>query len=823
MVWQFSVYVLPLLTTVCGSLLLGVIAWWHREYRYARSLVVLMLAVTWWSLAYAVGLSVTSPGLKRLAYSLAYPAVGVVSITWFVFAIQYTGRLRVPTRRELAALTVIPVLTGVAPIAGQSRDLVWPSIDVVSRGGLELMTNTHGPLFWLHTAQAYTLVGSGTVLILAVAVLSDDVYRSQAVSLVFAAVFPLFTNLLYFVGWTGPADLTPAAFSLSGAVLIGSVFRDQLLRSLPLARELARDKLIEQMASAVLVVDKRGRVVDCNPAAESLAAARSAGTVGSQIETAFPAIAEALDSQDGSSSPTELATTDGGTEKYYEIDTMPLQRGHGTVTGQLLVVHDVTERRRNERELERERHFIEQALNTLNDVFYVINPDGSFRRWNDSLNDVTGRSDDELAQSVAQDVFPDEEQTTVSEAIETVVRTGGTTVEANLLTADGECLPYEFTGARLTDGEGTLMGLVGVGRDISERKQREHELRTFQEAVEEGGRMIYWMSRDGTVEYANPALAAQVGTDAAAMVDEEKTPLTARAESEGLAEEMLATLLDGEPWEQEFVARLPDGRQLRVDQSVTPVYEDGMITRFVAIASDVTSRWRRNQQLSVLQRVLRHDLRNNLNEILLSVQMASRETQRNGVQSHLDGIEETIDETLSLSDDIRQFRQTFEDKEAPSKVVDIAAVAQEQAATIRAERPGVEFDIDLDGSAPVLTNDLIEQAVRNVIRNAIQHNDSDTPEVAIELDPRAKDGEVELRVADNGPGVPEEIVAVLNSEQESQLSHLNGFGLWLINWVVTLSGGTLEFEENDPEGTVVQLVLPAAGTEGPLPERTHAS
>lgn len=808
--FQFSLFVLPLLVTVCSSIILCTIAWWYREYPFAREIIIVLLGASWWSLAYIAGLTTTSLELRRLAYSLAHLGIGAVSITWLVFAIKYTGKFHPPARSELAILGIIPVLTGVAPLTGQFRGLVWVSVSTLSQGPIELSSHTHGILWWLHMVQACTLVGIGTVLILSMAARTDDIHRSRTDLLMFSAVMPAVGAFLYVSGLTGPVNLTPAAFSLSGTMLISTVFRDQLLLSMPLARETARDELMERMSSAVIFVDSQERVADFNAVAESMAAVTGTDAIGSPVEDVFPEIVDAIDTQDESSSSAELVRIDGDSKKYYEVDSMPLQHENGLITGRLLTVHDITKRKRNENRLQNEQEFINQALDALSDTFYVFNSDREFVRWNEQLNEVTGYTDDEIENLEPSGLFPPEHRDQVKQAIRRVYEDGEAMVEAPFLTADGERVPFEFTGVELTDGRGETIGIAGIGRDISMRKEREYELRTFQEAVEGAGRMIYWMDRDGTVEYANPALAARLGLDVADIIDGEKAPLTMRAESEGLAEQMLATLLDGKPWEKEFVTQLPSGEQLRVAQSVTPIYDGEEITRFVAIAGDITSTWRRNQQLSVLQRILRHDLRNNLNSILLSVQMAGKEAQSDAVRDHIDSIEKTIDETLSLSRDIKQSTRAFENREAATKVVNLAAVTRAQVETMRAERPGAEFDVDLPGSTPVVASDMIKQAVRNVITNAIEHSDKDTPRVAIDLVFQDDDGTVELRITDNGPGIPDDIKAVLKSEKEEQLSHLDGFGLWLVRWVVTLSGGRLEFAENNPQGAVVKLVLPAA-------------
>lgn len=819
--WQFSAFHIPILVGAVASTLLSVIAWRHREYRYARSLIVLLFGVSWWCLTSVVGLGTTVPAVKRFAYSLTYPAVGLVSIAWFVFAVQYTGRLRVPARRELAALGIIPVLTVVAGFTNQYHGLLWSSVDFVPRGQLTVMQTTPGPVFWAHTVQSYALIGLGTAFIGILALRSNRAYRSEAVVLTLAAAVPLGVNVLYLVGVTGTVDLTPAAFALSGTVLIAAAFRDQFLQTLPLAREIARDELIGQMTSPVIVVDRRARVVDVNPAAESLAGT-TADVVGSRIETAFPDIAAAVDLRDGSTQRTEIRRTDRDGERQYEVETLPLDRGSGAIRGHLLRMHDVTKLKRNQRELVEERQFIDQALDALDDLFYVVDVDGSLSRWNEQFSRVTGYSEPELEGMDAVEVFPEEERERIADAIQAtfegeelpsekdVLVADGDTVEADLLTADGERIPHEFTGARLADEDGRLTGLVGIGRDISERKERERRLRTFREAVEHAGRMIYWMDRDGTVEYVNPALEAQTKYDAADLVDEQTFPLASRAESDVSADDIVNTLVRGETWRAEFTMCRNDGERRTVDQTLKPVYNDGRIERFVGVAGDITERKRQKQQLSVLQRILRHDLRNNLNTILLSIQLARREGTNDAAGEQLDAAEQTVSETLSLIQEVKQFERTFEAGEVDDEVVDVCEVVREQLEVLRAERTAVEVSDDLPETARVVTNSLIERAVRNVLTNAVEHNDADTPEIRVALVRRQADDEVELRIEDNGPGIPEETIEVLSAERERQLDHLSGFGLWAVHWVLTVSGGRLEFAENEPRGTVAKLVLPAA-------------
>jgi len=134
--------------------------------------------------------------------------------------------------------------------------------------------------------------------------------------------------------------------------------------------------------------------------------------------------------------------------------------------------------------LRAERTFTDQALDSLADIFYVLDSEGRIQRYNEQFAAVTGYSEARLTNLDAVNLFPDDERDAVARAIEETLTTGQTTIEADLLTGDGKRIPYEFTGDRLTDQDGDLRGLVGTGRNISERDRRERELEDQKEQLE---------------------------------------------------------------------------------------------------------------------------------------------------------------------------------------------------------------------------------------------------------------------------------------------------------------------------------------------------
>jgi PAS domain S-box-containing protein len=246
--------------------------------------------------------------------------------------------------------------------------------------------------------------------------------------------------------------------------------------------------LVERLNDPVYVVDENGRFEYVNDTFVDRFGYERAEVLGSTTDL--------VEAGDGTTRAKDrlgrLLSDDGPEQTRFEVEIRPktgdpiLCEDHMGVlpyegeafNGSVGILRDITDRKEYEKRLREERAFIEQCLDALDDVFYVFDRDGTLRRWNDRLGEVTGYSDDELASMTATDFFPDDHAATVAEAIEEVMATGQATVEAAYLTADGERIPHEFTGHRLTDDDGDVLGFAGIGRDL--RRQREYERRLEQ-------------------------------------------------------------------------------------------------------------------------------------------------------------------------------------------------------------------------------------------------------------------------------------------------------------------------------------------------------
>jgi PAS domain S-box-containing protein len=150
--------------------------------------------------------------------------------------------------------------------------------------------------------------------------------------------------------------------------------------------------------------------------------------------------------------------------------------------GELLAIEgfiiDVTERRKIEESLRREKAFSDATIESLPGNFYVFDERGRMLRWNNTVERVTGYSKAEIAHMSPLDFFGPEDQKVITDAVTECFEKGSITVEANLKTKSGARLPYYFTGVRFEYQKVRM--LVGLGLDVSERNRARDERERLQ-------------------------------------------------------------------------------------------------------------------------------------------------------------------------------------------------------------------------------------------------------------------------------------------------------------------------------------------------------
>ena len=290
------------------------------------------------------------------------------------------------------------------------------------------------------------------------------------------------------------------------------------------------------------------------------------------------------------------------------------------------------------------------------------------------------------------------------------------------------------------------------------------------------------------------------------------------------AERLLGGVIEGRPIGEQFptdefdldgiegttLTAVVDGQQRVYDVTCSTLSDyHGRIVGYVLRCRDVTDRHTYEQRLKVANRVLRHDLRNRMNIITgWADELATHESEdvRNAGQQ----ITTTADELMQLGEQVRLLVETADYVGQTAEVVDLGAHVTPLVERVRNANPSVTIETDLVVGAKVRIPHakLLTISVQSLLQNAIDHNDADRPHVRVTVDPASgPDDYTRLRIADNGPGIPDAELEMLRQEDETPLKHGSGIGLWLAHWTVTSAGGTISFEENEPRGSVVTLGL----------------
>lgn len=219
-----------------------------------------------------------------------------------------------------------------------------------------------------------------------------------------------------------------------------------------------------------------------------------------------------------------------------------------------------------------------------------------------------------------------------------------------------------------------------------------------------------------------------------------------------------------------------------------------------------TERAERERQLQVLGRMLRHNLRNDLNVIRGRAETIVADAT-DPIAAHARQIIETSNGLLSMAEKERTIDKLLQEHPGPEPV-DVVRVAHAAVEQARNAYPHADVEVDAPETLLAAAAPQLERAIEELIENAVVHDDDATPHVTVRI---TADDHVHVAVADEGPGIPEMERGVLAEDQDvDPLNHSTGLGLWLVYWVASHSDGQLRFAENDPRGSVVTLDLPRA-------------
>ncbi|WP_299262201.1 PAS domain S-box protein [Halorientalis sp.] len=377
------------------------------------------------------------------------------------------------------------------------------------------------------------------------------------------------------------------------------------------------------------------------------------------------------------------------------------------------------------------------------------------------------------------------------------------------LDTKGVLVAGSSTAATFDEIDQSMAGMLGSNVVAAlERTDRIDQLRTarkrFSRMFESASDGLLLVDPDAdTVVNCNDRACELLGYDRATLRTTAPSTLC-RDDLDAFRRLVASTLSTGRARADELLMRHRDGSRIPVEVSAAELELDGT-DHVLASVRDVQDRKHREQALSVFNRVLRHNIRNDMNVIIGRASMIEDSLTSGDERAHLARILDTARGLTELGEKARTFGQLdVRDPDADS--VQVGSLLDRVNESLSGEHPDATITVRGDADTVAAVEPTLDVAIRELLENAIKHATNAEPTVEVDVE---SDGDtVTVRIADEGPGLPDQDRAVLEGSSETPLDHGSGLGLWLANWAVTAAGGSISVPEAGPDGSVVAMSLP---------------
>lgn len=409
---------------------------------------------------------------------------------------------------------------------------------------------------------------------------------------------------------------------------------------------------------------------------------------------------------------------------------------------------------------------------------------------NPAANDLFQCQPGELIGRHQTDLHPEEEADAYAEAFERGLQgqrvnrlRSGDPLFIEPVGGDDEAVPVEITVQTISADDGEY--LMGVFRDISEQLARERALKRttgrLETLLETLPVPVAVLDTDSTVVRWNRAAEETFGYPADQIVGQQYSLFTDAEEFASLLERVC----EGETLQNYRTAlRAKDGSRVPAELSARPVYEDGSVSEIAGTAIDLSSQRQRKQQLDVLYRVARHNLRNELNII-----QGWAETIRGSDTEYSDAATEIMnasDRLIQLSDRMKNFRRPTNQEThgvAPQEVNVLVSTVSDQ---LRTNDGVVKLDITT-GSIAGQVRATAAEAISELCNNMFECDDG----AAVRVEADCADTHTELSVRSDTPLLCSGERVLIQQGTETPLNHATGLAIAQSYLTIRRIGGSV--------------------------------
>jgi len=343
--WQYNPLAIPLGLSLIIILILIGLGLRQRHNPIIVPYLFFMFSLFIWMLTSLLELLTLNLQLSLFYADISFVGITFLPVGWLWVVMIYNGKRR-QFHRLLPLIILVPVLTNII-IWTNSLHGLWrgDSYRDLTTASFPISIYNYGPWFYnVHIPFSLGVVLIAMIMLVRSFVFQQKAYRTQILILIFALGLPVVVEILHQLGLDPIPHFTatPLVFPISGILVSWVLLRHRFLDLTPIAREL----VVESMEDLMLVLDDQGRVIDLNPSARRRLFADRKAVVGQKIEVLLPDVSQPISSDN--SNYDEIEITQQGETRSYEVRLSYVTHPSGNKAGRLLLLHDITDRRRAE-------------------------------------------------------------------------------------------------------------------------------------------------------------------------------------------------------------------------------------------------------------------------------------------------------------------------------------------------------------------------------------------------------------------------------------------------------------------------------------------
>ncbi|MCX6080360.1 MAG: PAS domain S-box protein [Chloroflexi bacterium] len=430
----------------------------------AKALVMVVLAASSYAIAYLFQISSPDQASAIFWYNVSLPGANLLAPAWFVFALAWSGLAWKPTKRHILIVGIVPALVCLAAWTNPLHLLYGANFNFLRQGSWGLLEWSVGFWYRVGFVYAYSLTVAAIIILMRSTWGRARLYFYLTLLLVFGAIFPGVMNILSIAGFmpVPKLDLTPFSFLVTGLVWSLVFFWYRLLNIVPVAR----DRVYANMPIGMLVLDTQGRVADINPAGMDMLESSGAVQVGRELPYGLHDFfsSEELRVVREEMDETVCIGQNNG-RRCLEIHLSPIFDKGGTLSGCLLLMVDITQRKLAGDALRESESKLRSVFAAMSDVIIIYDADGGYREIAPTNPALYVKPPEELLGKTVSEVFAPEQASFFLDHIHQALALGKLTGVEYSLRINQKDLWFSANISAISSNT-----VLWVARDITARK-----------------------------------------------------------------------------------------------------------------------------------------------------------------------------------------------------------------------------------------------------------------------------------------------------------------------------------------------------------------